>query len=451
MADKPTPGSPGTYLPIPGQPVQSDPSNLDAVNASKIAAKNSSASETAATSNDIVVNPQAGDGKLFIAAKSKSNTPVAPAIISNIIPSEPGGQGPKGDKGDTGPAGPAGPAGEVDYDKLRDIIQGMLDDMLNFKSLKFVNGTPTSVFGGKSITLQVELVDSMSNTSNIVTPTTWKINPSGAATITPQGVLSASDVQADTPITVIANYTDEKGKAYTATAIVTIKALRVTSLSVSGPTTLTAGATVTYAATAYYTDGTSKVVTLDSKTVWALSNASVGTLTANSLKVVASTTTDLTGIVSASYTEGTVTVKGQVSVSLKAPVIVAPSVYALYGVAAAPATGSAYTNYADWATFITTNLTQKGTGKDTKANTITINQGTSQYGWYAYPASYGAATFVDVSNGFPGGWDGANRAFQSSSATGPKTVSLTIDGKTADYFLYRTENAAIGQKTWAIS
>lgn len=445
MTDIPAPGKPGTYLPVPGEKMNTDPMNRDADNASAIKEKNTQSSEAATSISKKGFHTKVG-GSLYTTAE-KEQTDATPAILKPL-PVE-GGKGEKGDKGEPGargPAGPAGPAGEVDYDRLRDMIQEMIDAALNLKSLRIVSGTPTSVFGTKTITIRAELFDQIASSASPVTPV-WSVS-SGVATISSAGVLTATNPATDTPVTVTATYTDGQGKTYTVSHNVTVRALKVSSLAVTGTTNLTLDATVLYVATATYTDGTTKVVTADPGTTWSLTNSAIGVLTANSLKVVATNTVAISSIVRATFVEAGTTVTGQANVTLAAPVVQTPK--AVYGVAAAPVTGAAYYTYSQWGNFITTALTQTGSGNG-KANTITTNQAAGQFGWYAYPKSLGTATFTDASNNFVGGWDGAKRAFTTDSDLGPETVTVTVNGSPVEYYLYRTTNANLGSKTWNIA
>ena len=113
MAKGPTPQTPGTYLPIPGQATPVDPSNNDAANATQIAQQNSSQAEAGATSNSIRVNSGAHDGKKYLSnaqPKGSDAIPVNPGAAVAATGAQ-GPKGDKGDKGDTGLTGPIGPAG----------------------------------------------------------------------------------------------------------------------------------------------------------------------------------------------------------------------------------------------------------------------------------------------------------------------------------------------------
>jgi len=462
MADSntPTPGSPGTFLPVIGQSSLTN----DQKNAAQSQKQNASAVESASTQNNIRLKIGASDGNIY----TGGDTTVADTTVQKIpdfsdTPTT-AAQGPKGDKGDKGdpgpqgpagpqgPQGPQGPAGVVDYDQVQQMIQDAIDQ-LNFKSLKFVDPVPTQVYGTKSIDLPVELVDTLANTSTVV-QASYTIATTGLGTIDSSGHLVAADVQIDTSTTVIANYTDSNDKNYTVSTPITIKALKVSSLTLGGPANVNSGSTGTYTATAHYTDSSTKVVTTDANTTWSIVSGSIGTLAGNVL-TAPTVGSDVSGQIKASYTENGTTVQGTINVTIKAP-----SLKALYGAVVSPADIASYSSYTGWSDFI---LALPSTGSsNNKVNTVTINQqsfggaaGTDQYGWYAYPKSYGTATFVDTSNNFPGGWDGAKVPpgidVGSSGVTGPMEVTVNVNGSDVVYYLYRTDQDGIGSKTWSVS
>lgn len=455
MADTPTPSNPGTYLPVPGQPTNTDPSNKDAENSTKITAKNTSQSQAAATSNEIIVNPTANDGKLYTGA-GKSVTSVPAATIIKEIPVTVGEQGPKGDRGDTGPQGPAGPAGPqgpagvVDYD----LVRAMIEEMLNLKDFRFVQPPATYVYGTKSVSLPVEYLDLLLQTSAIV-QANYTLGLQGVGTITNAGLLTAADVAEDTTVTVTANYTDSAGKNFTASTDVQIRAFRVVSLSVSGPTSINSAGSGTYAATATFNDGSTQVVT--SSATFAIQSGSIGTLTNNVLAapVVGS---NVSGVISASYT-----FKGQTVTVTRNVTIVAAQVMPFYGAAAHP-TASTTTmpsaTSADWNSFVLA-LSGRGTVAG-KNNTFTTTQAVDQYGWYAYPASYGLMTEAQIKgNGQPGpgGWDYAKAPNTRNTSTwnaggGPLEITVTVNGNDVPFYLYRTANKTASgtfTETWVVS
>ena len=453
MADTPTPGNPGTYLPIPGQAQNLDPSNNDAANAARIKSQNSTPQQGAATINDISVD--GGTGKIFTGV----TTPIVDATIQKIqefTDTATQAKGPKGDKGEQGltgprgPAGPVGPAGKdgiqgkdgvVDYDKIRDMIQEMLDAMLNLKVFQFVKPTPSSVFGGKTINLPVELVDSLANTSAVVTAKAYTLAIPGAGSISASGVFTASDVQVDTATSVTATFTDDKGKNYTAQTNVTVKALKVSALSINGPSSINSAGTGTYAATASYTDGTTKVVTTSS--TWAIASGTIGTLAANVLTapVVAA---NASGVIRATYVEKGTTVTATQNVS-----IIAPANKAFYGAAAIP---SGTYSAINWSDFIQT-LTP---GSTTRATTFAVNLATNQYGWYAAPVAMGVTAdtqFLDTDSGdASGGWGGAMSPLAGAVPNSPpRVVSVVINGSTVQYNLFRTDQPSLGSTHWKIN
>ncbi len=74
-----------------------------------------------------------------------------------------------------------------------------------------------------------------------------------------------------------------------------------------------------------------------------------------------------------------------------------------------------------------------------RAATLSVSPGAGQYIYYAYPASYGAATFTV--GGFEGGFDLVNA-----------TLSITnSNGVTQDYRLYKSTNANLGSTTVVVS
>lgn len=463
MSDTPTPGNPGTYLPTLGQSPNLDPSNRDAENAERIRAQNVSSQQGAATINEIVIRN--GDGKIFTGV----TTPIVDATIQRIqefTDSATIAKGPKGDKGDKGdpgergpagpqgPAGPAGPAGVVDYDLIRDMIEEILDDLLNFKTFQFIEPTPTQVFGTKTVNLPVELIDQLTSTATTVIPTEYILSVPSAGTITLQGVFTAADVLVDTPITVTANYVDSGNRNYTAQTNLLIRTLQIQSLAVSGPTSINSAGTGTYAATVTYTDGSTRVVT--NEATWSIASGNIGTLNNNVLTApVVSTNTS--GSVRATFTERGITLNATRNVS-----IVAPQIFPFFGVASHPTTANNVNpspTSTDWSAFVLS-LSGRGTSAS-RNNTFTLSQGVDQYGWYAYPVSYGLMTQANIKgNGQPGpgGWDSAlapnGRTGSFWGVSGPLQVDVTINGTAVPFYIYRTDNKPASTtftETWVVT
>jgi len=456
MADTPKTGTPGEYMPVLAQNTSSDPSNKDAENAAKIANRNRSSSAAGATSNNLTVNPAVPDGKLYL-NREKPMADVLAAQIVTEVPTVVGTQGPKGDRGDRGPAGPAGPTGAdgvVDMDALRDLIQQMIDDALNFKDFQFVKPTPAQVFGTKSISLPVEYIDKLAETS-VVVSASYSITPNTVGTINSAGLFTASDVATDTSVTVVANYTDSKGKNFTASTVVAIKAFKVSALAIAGPASVNSAGSATYVATAVYTDASTKVVTVDSGTTWSIQSGAIGTLNKNVL-TAGIVSADTAGVIKAVYVEKGTTVQATKSVTIAAPALVS-----YYGTATHPvsSTSADPALYANWGAF-----TQALSGQNTSGSknfTFSTSQGVDQYAWLAYPKSYGLldqAKIKGAGQPGPGGWDSAKapnaRTGSAWGVSGPLEINVTINGASVAFYLYRSDNKVSSgtfTESWTIS
>ena len=83
---------------------------------------------------------------------------------------------------------------------------------------------------------------------------------------------------------------------------------------------------------------------------------------------------------------------------------------------------------------------------------FTLDIGIGKYGYFAYPASLGFARFVQADNLIEGGWDGAGWPDDGSvgTSTGPLTVARSQNGVITNWYLYRTDFAAVGTRTWTV-
>lgn len=70
---------------------------------------------------------------------------------------------------------------------------------------------------------------------------------------------------------------------------------------------------------------------------------------------------------------------------------------------------------------------------------LTLNLTTDEYGFFAYPAALGKATFTDRGNGFQGGWNGANWDLEHI-ATGPMNSPIVTSIEGSKWFIYRTDH-----------
>lgn len=75
------------------------------------------------------------------------------------------------------------------------------------------------------------------------------------------------------------------------------------------------------------------------------------------------------------------------------------------------------------------------------------------YGYFAYPAALGFATFTDTQSTFEGGWDGASWPSNGDIGEdfGPISIMRQIGDDTVEYYLYRTDFPDIGAQTFAVT
>ena len=145
-----------------------------------------------------------------------------------------------------------------------------------------------------------------------VTPT-WSVAPTTYASVTSSGVLTAATVTANQSVTVSASYTSGgvNRSAIQSVAIVNVTAT-LSSLSISGPSSVNEGATGTYTATATWSDGSSTGVT----PTWSVAPTTYASLTASGVLTAATVTANQSVTVSASYTSGGVNRSATQSVTI---------------------------------------------------------------------------------------------------------------------------------------
>ena len=211
----------------------------------------------------------------------------------------------------------------------------------------------------------------------------------------------------------------------------------VTGIEITGSGSVAAGAQQQYSINATFNDGATGPVT---STAWT-ADANIGTINASGLFTVVTGSTVESGNVSVDVTSADGTVYTAVfAVTVAAEVV---PIYPYAGIVnpAAPLTEA-----------LILGLTIRGTVEDrtggfTTANPLLLeSQGTSQTMMYAYPASYGFATFLDIESNFTGGWDGA-----VAPAMGPATVNVTIGGNVVPFYVYKTDYPNLGPVTWSIT
>ena len=211
----------------------------------------------------------------------------------------------------------------------------------------------------------------------------------------------------------------------------------VTGIEVVGSGSVAAGAQQQYTINATYNDGQTGAVV---STTWT-ADANIGVINASGLFTAVTGSTVESGNVSVDVTSA----DGTVYTAVFAVTVAAESVpiYPYAGIVnpAAPLTEA-----------LILGLTIRGTVADrtggfTTANPLLLeSQGMSQTMMYAYPASYGFATFLDIESNFTGGWDGA-----MAPAMGPATVNVTIGGNVVPFYVYKTDYPNLGPVTWSIT
>ena len=161
---------------------------------------------------------------------------------------------------------------------------------------------PSSVSESSSGTYTATAAWSDGSTTS-VSPT-WNVSPTTYASIGGGGVLTTLAVTSDQTATVGASYT-AGGVTKTASRSMTIVnvAATLSSLSISGPSSVSEGSSGTYAATASWSDGSTMSVT----PAWSVSPTTYASIGAGGVLTTLAVTSDQTATVSASYTAGGVT------------------------------------------------------------------------------------------------------------------------------------------------
>lgn len=121
------------------------------------------------------------------------------------------------------------------------------------------------------------------------------------------------------------------------------------------------------------------------------------------------------------------------SVTSKMPEVAPSGVLPYFGTASASAT-------MDSALIL--GLQFRGPTPDRLNPAFTLTSGPNVSMYYAYPASYGFATFLDTDSQMEGGWDGA--FFDTTGALGP----ITVDVGGTPYYLYKTDWPDLGLCHW---
>lgn len=144
----------------------------------------------------------------------------------------------------------------------------------------------------------------------------WSSSDAAVATVSAAGVLSASSVTLDTPVTLSATYTDN-GVTVSATKTITISAAPATlaGIAVSGSSSVQSGGQALFKVTATYSDGSSRQVTPGG---WTLSNAALGSVSSRGVFAAGTVTANTALTVTASYSEGAITRSASAGITISA-------------------------------------------------------------------------------------------------------------------------------------
>lgn len=160
------------------------------------------------------------------------------------------------------------------------------------------------------------------NRSNVTSSVQFTTTPSGAGAFQNFGLLTANTVG---PVTINGSFTDGvTGQVYTASVSATITDAQAERFTISASATQAAvGQTVTYRATAEFSDGSTRDIT--NQTTWSSSNTAVATITTNVAQARGVGTTTITATPSAALGLGTSTVSLSVTDAVLDRITVAPS------------------------------------------------------------------------------------------------------------------------------
>jgi hypothetical protein len=233
----------------------------------------------------------------------------AGGYLGIYLPAEPGGEA------DQHNYLSVGPADQVGFDAVKFEHGGSsCRAMAGCSSLTAVNVSgPSSVNenGTGAYTATANFSDGSSST--VTAGATWSEN-SSATTISAGGILSAGSVSSNQSVTVTATYTSG-GVTRSGTKILTIVDVPKTlsSVSVSGPSSVNEMATGAYTATAIFSDGSSSSVT--TSVIWSESS-SFTTISAAGVLSASSVASNQSVTVTATYTHSGVTRSGTKAVTI---------------------------------------------------------------------------------------------------------------------------------------
>lgn len=298
-----------------------------------------------------------------------------------------------------------------------------------------VTGLPSTLYEGRTAQLSATAAYNSGSSTNVTALTTFTVS-AGAGTVSASGLFTANLVAVATPFTVTVSYTEN---GVTKSAIVGSSVLNnvPASLTTTGPSAVAESTTAQYTCTVVNTDGTSATVS----PAWAIAPASAGSISAYGLFTASAVAADVSATITATYLADGVVVTSTHAVTVTN---VATIVYPYFG--SAPV--GAAINEA-----LILGLGSRGpVGSRMNPNMQILDSATTSL-YYAYPVSYGPATFTDLGNGFQGGWDGAHK--DSGNTAGPVTVSVTVAGVPTPFYVYQADypniSPAVNPTNWSVT
>jgi hypothetical protein len=185
---------------------------------------------------------------------------------------------------------------------------------------------PGSVNEGGSASYTATATLSNGTTQNVTSSATWSDN-SSAATVS-GGALTAGQVTANQTVTVTASYTSgsvTQSGSMNVTIVDVPAPVTLSSVAVTGASSVNEGTTSNYTATATFSNGTTQNVT--SSATWS-ENSTAATISTAGVLTAAQVTGNQSVIVTASYTSGSVTQSGNLNVTIvdSAPVNTSKSI-----------------------------------------------------------------------------------------------------------------------------
>lgn len=270
----------------------------------------------------------------------------------------------------------------------------------------------------------------------------WALSTSQFGSINSSGLMTVPNSIAGSGNVTVTGTVVVNGSTYQGTKSVAVTKIpaTVTSVVISGASSVNSSTTAQYNIVANWSDGST---TNPTGATWSLDSTAFGSISTDGLLTVP-------GDIAAS---GSVTVSANVTVNGQAytPTKAVTVTLVVTPTGIAPFYGTGPVLPSDWSAFVN-GLTQFGALTVDGKYQVSIDVvGGSTYMYFAYPASHGEATFYDKLSQFFGGMGGAGNASQGPSAASlanfkdmPVTVDVTISGSPVSFYVYRSDFANLG-------